>query len=174
LGIIYPSGLKVNYQYTGGQVSAVLINGKPHLSQIKYNASGVLIGGVLANGELLKRTYDTSGNPTGTALAKYTLDAAGTIKSINTNNINNTNTTASIIPSANKNTNRQSSLLNQSSRVNTQAATTTNNTQTLTYGVGNRLNKNTTTRLVGTVANNTHQAIIIDAAGNIIFAAQMF
>jgi RHS repeat-associated protein len=51
--------------------------------------------------------------------------------------------------------------------VNTQAATTTNNTQTLTYGVGNRLNKNTTTRLVGTVANNTHQAITIDAAGNI-------
>jgi RHS repeat-associated protein len=33
--------------------------------------------------------------------------------------------------------------------------------------VGNRLNKNTTTRLVGTVANNTNQAIIIDAAGNI-------
>jgi RHS repeat-associated protein len=33
--------------------------------------------------------------------------------------------------------------------------------------VGNRLNKNTTTRLVGTVANNTHQAITIDAAGNI-------
>jgi RHS repeat-associated protein len=29
------------------------------------------------------------------------------------------------------------------------------------------LNKNTTTRLVGTVANNTNQAIIIDAAGNI-------
>jgi RHS repeat-associated protein len=77
------------------------------------------------------------------------------------------NTTATAAYTWDKNNNRQSSLLNQSSQVNTQAATTTNNTQTLTYGVGNRLNKNTTTRLVGTVANNTHQAIIIDAAGNI-------
>jgi hypothetical protein len=44
----------------------------------------LLVSGTFANGELLKRTYDSSGNPTGTALAKYTLDAAGTIKSINT------------------------------------------------------------------------------------------
>jgi RHS repeat-associated protein len=185
-----------------------LINGKPHLSQIKYNASGVLVGGVLvggvfANGERLKRTYNTSGQPTATALATYTLDAAGTIKGINTN-INNTvsatqinqnvilgydamnrltrwedtytqtpatgtkiNTTATADYTWDTNANRQSSLLSQSSRVNTQAATTTNNTQTLTYGVGNRLNKNTTTRLVGTVANNTNQAIIIDAVGSI-------
>jgi YD repeat-containing protein len=184
------------------------INGKPHLSQIKYNASGVLVGGVFANGERLKRTYNTSGQPTATDLAMYTLDAVGTIKGINTNN---TSTTASNIPSATQinqniiltydamnrltrwedtytqtpavgtkinttatadytwdtNANRQSSILNQSSQINTQAATTTNNTQTLSYTIGNRLSNNTTTRLVGTVANNTNQAIIIDAVGSI-------
>jgi hypothetical protein len=58
-----------NYLAIVNIINDVQINGKPHLSQIKYNASGVLIGGVFANGELLKGTYDTSGNPTGTALA---------------------------------------------------------------------------------------------------------
>ena len=206
LGIIYPSGLKVGYQYNGGHISSILINGKVHISQIKYNASGVLIGGVFANGEMLKRTYNTSGQPTATALATYTVDAAGTIKGINTainTNINNTvsatqinqnvilgydamnrltrwadtytqtpaagtqiNTTATADYTWDSNANRQSSLLNQSSQINTQAATTTKNTQTLKYSVGNRLSNNTTTRLVGTVANNTNQAIIIDAVGN--------
>jgi RHS repeat-associated protein len=82
--VTYPSGVKVDYQYTGGQVSAVLINGKPQLSQIKYNAVGQLVSGTFANGEKLKRTYDTSGNPTGTALATYGLDATGSIQQITT------------------------------------------------------------------------------------------
>jgi RHS repeat-associated protein len=77
------------------------------------------------------------------------------------------NTTATAAYTWDNNANRQSSLLSQSSRVNTQAATTTKNTQALSYGAGNRLTQNATTKVVGTVSNSTNQAITLDAAGNI-------
>jgi hypothetical protein len=62
----------------------VLINGKAHLSNLKFNAVGNLVGGNFANGSQLKRSYDTSGNPSGTELASYVLDTAGNITNINT------------------------------------------------------------------------------------------
>jgi RHS repeat-associated protein len=83
-GITYPSGMTVDYKYTAGIVSSVLINGKAHLSQIKYNPLGALKSGVFSNGQLLSRGYDTSGHPLATNLALYTLDSTGKITGINT------------------------------------------------------------------------------------------
>ena len=84
--LVYPSGLLVNYTYTDGFVTGVLVNQQNLLGNIKWQANGQPLAWIWGNSQTWRRTGDaaghTAGITTGDANKVYTYDNVGNITAI--------------------------------------------------------------------------------------------
>jgi RHS repeat-associated protein/uncharacterized repeat protein (TIGR02543 family) len=60
---ITPGGQTLDYQWTGGRLTALSVNGQPVLSQIGYDPDGQVNGWVWGNNQPSERFYDLAGRP---------------------------------------------------------------------------------------------------------------
>jgi RHS repeat-associated protein len=58
-----PSGQTLDYQWSGGRLSALSVNGQPVLSQISYEPDDQVNGWVWGNNQPSERFYDLAGRP---------------------------------------------------------------------------------------------------------------
>jgi RHS repeat-associated protein/uncharacterized repeat protein (TIGR02543 family) len=58
---VTPGGQTLDYQWSGGQLTAVAVNGQPVLSQITYEPDGPVNGWVWGNNQRSERFYDLTG-----------------------------------------------------------------------------------------------------------------
>ncbi len=82
----YPSGLAVGYEYSQGQLSALSINGQPHIAGITYQPFGPVSGWAWSSGRMHSRAYDLDGQLTQQTLGEgsraLNYDALGNISAI--------------------------------------------------------------------------------------------
>jgi RHS repeat-associated protein/uncharacterized repeat protein (TIGR02543 family) len=60
---VTPGGQMLDYQWSGGQLTALSVNGQPVLSQITYEPDGQVNGWVWGNNQANERFYDLAGRP---------------------------------------------------------------------------------------------------------------
>jgi RHS repeat-associated protein/uncharacterized repeat protein (TIGR02543 family) len=60
---VTPSGQTLDYQWSGGQLTALSVNGQLVLSQITYDPDGQINGWVWGNNQASERFYDLAGRP---------------------------------------------------------------------------------------------------------------
>jgi RHS repeat-associated protein/uncharacterized repeat protein (TIGR02543 family) len=60
---VTPGGQTLDYQWSGGQLTALSINGQPVLTQIGYEPDGQVNGWVWGNNQSHERFYDLAGRP---------------------------------------------------------------------------------------------------------------
>ncbi len=68
-----PSGQMIDYQWTEGRLTAIVVNGQPLLTQISYEPDGPVNGWVWGNNQPNQRFYDQSGRPVMVSLGFDTL-----------------------------------------------------------------------------------------------------
>jgi RHS repeat-associated protein len=91
-GLTTPASQTITYEWTGGKVSAIRVNGALLVSGIEYEPFGPLAAWTWANGQTMTRDFDLAGRPvayslgrtsTGAADARsLTYDGAGRIRSV--------------------------------------------------------------------------------------------
>jgi YD repeat-containing protein len=67
--MVYPSGNTLSYSYTNGQISAMAVNGRPLISDIRYQPFGPVTAWTWGNGIPMMRGYDQDGRLTNLTLA---------------------------------------------------------------------------------------------------------
>jgi RHS repeat-associated protein/uncharacterized repeat protein (TIGR02543 family) len=60
---VTPGGQTLDYQWSGGRLAALWVNGQPVLSQITYEPDGPVNGWVWGNNQPSERFYDLTGRP---------------------------------------------------------------------------------------------------------------
>jgi RHS repeat-associated protein len=60
---VTPSGQTLDYQWSGGRLTALSVNGQPLLTQIGYEPDGQVNGWVWGNNQPSERFYDLTGRP---------------------------------------------------------------------------------------------------------------
>jgi RHS repeat-associated protein/uncharacterized repeat protein (TIGR02543 family) len=60
---VTPGGQTLDYQWSGGQLTALSVNGQPVLGQITYEPDGQVNGWVWGNNQPNERFYDLTGSP---------------------------------------------------------------------------------------------------------------
>jgi RHS repeat-associated protein/uncharacterized repeat protein (TIGR02543 family) len=60
---VTPGGQTIDYQWSGGRLAAILVNGQPVLSQITYESDGQVNGWLWGNNQRSERFYDLAGRP---------------------------------------------------------------------------------------------------------------
>jgi RHS repeat-associated protein/uncharacterized repeat protein (TIGR02543 family) len=60
---VTPGGQTLDYQWSGGRLAALSVNGQPVLSQIGYDPDGQVNGWVWGNNQQSERFYDLAGRP---------------------------------------------------------------------------------------------------------------
>jgi len=60
---VTPSGQTLDYQWNGGRLTALSVNGQPVLTQITYDPDGQVNGWTWGNNQPSERFYDLSGRP---------------------------------------------------------------------------------------------------------------
>jgi RHS repeat-associated protein/uncharacterized repeat protein (TIGR02543 family) len=60
---VTPSGQTLDYQWSGGQLTALSVNGQPVLTQIGYEPDGQVNGWAWGNNQRSERFYDLTGRP---------------------------------------------------------------------------------------------------------------
>jgi RHS repeat-associated protein len=60
---VTPGGQTIDYQWSGGRLTALSVNGQPVLSQIGYEPDGQVNGWVWGNNQPNERFYDLAGRP---------------------------------------------------------------------------------------------------------------
>lgn len=85
-GISYPSGKTISFNYLGGRLNNVAVNGETILNQVSYNAAGQVSGWNWDNGDITLRSYNQDGRLIQQTVAdadrNLTYDPVGNILSI--------------------------------------------------------------------------------------------
>ena len=87
-----PSGKVIGYEYSDGQITSMILDGEPLITQVRYDAFGPVNGWTWSNGSVYQRGYDLDGQLIAYSLANNTrsvgYDSRGNIRVISDATVN--------------------------------------------------------------------------------------